>query len=322
MRTTTTNQLNDKVDKEQLKITHQIILTRFRHNFAAGKSFTSVITKGEDVPEPYLFFECYPNGDCEENKGTLCIKLHVYPEPRDVKMVYWIEGTEVRVENQQLAYSKSGISVTKVCTIEQITNSNIIVDNELKVMCEMTFTKPHVAVVPLAKKVETAVPMHALVKFNEPDFTVVVDDKEIMVHRNFISLISPVFRAMLEHDTIESKSNHVAILGFSFEVVKDVLDLCYGHRLKANTIDEIMQDLVFADMYCMSGVLESLSELLIAQLNTENFISIVKHAWTYSSDTLKKACCKFFKSDHVALALTQEFCGLDSEISLALLSSL
>uniref|UniRef100_A0A7E4ZXQ6 BTB domain-containing protein n=1 Tax=Panagrellus redivivus TaxID=6233 RepID=A0A7E4ZXQ6_PANRE len=279
----------------------------------------SVVSKEKSMPEPY-FFESYPNGDCKENEGSLCLKLHVYPRPLDVKMVYWIEGTEIRVETQQ--YNKSGTFVTKICTIEQLMNSNVIVNHELKIEFEIVFMKPHAAKMPLAKKGKTVAAVYALIKSNEPDFTIVVDKKVIMVHRNFISLISPVFRAMLEHDTIESRTNRVNISECSFKVVKDVIDFCYGRRLKADTIDEIMQDLVFADMYCMSGVLKCLSKLLIKQLNKENFISIVEHAWTYSSDTLKKACCKFFKSNHVALALTQEFCELDSEISLVLQSSL
>uniref|UniRef100_A0A7E4UUW2 BTB domain-containing protein n=1 Tax=Panagrellus redivivus TaxID=6233 RepID=A0A7E4UUW2_PANRE len=117
------------------------------------------------------------------------------------------------------------------------------------------------------------------------DFDVVVGKNRLQVHRSFLEIISPVFYAMLNLDTAESRSGEVKITDFDFDTVKAAIDYCYGREIK-----------ISVDVYIQ-------------------FLSaIVSYACDYSKDELLFKCCENFKKRLDELKETEKFSKLSPKL--------
>uniref|UniRef100_A0A7E5A277 BTB domain-containing protein n=1 Tax=Panagrellus redivivus TaxID=6233 RepID=A0A7E5A277_PANRE len=118
---------------------------------------------------------------------------------------------------------------------------------------------------------------------------------------------------MFTHDTKEKKTGTLTIVDCEYNVIKEVIDMSYGHPMKATTVNEVLELLTFADKYEISTVLEVLSDWLANHLTVETFGTIATYAWTYSNQHLKQECCSFYKK-HPHVALTAGFREIDSDV--------
>uniref|UniRef100_A0AC34FQF7 BTB domain-containing protein n=1 Tax=Panagrolaimus sp. ES5 TaxID=591445 RepID=A0AC34FQF7_9BILA len=83
------------------------------------------------------------------------------------------------------------------------------------------------------------------------DFTIVIGDKEIKVHKQVLIDVSPVFSGMLESGMKESIQNKMIITDFPFEIVETSINLCYNSNFPTSlfTIEDMLLLLKFADKY-------------------------------------------------------------------------
>uniref|UniRef100_A0A7E4VNH1 BTB domain-containing protein n=1 Tax=Panagrellus redivivus TaxID=6233 RepID=A0A7E4VNH1_PANRE len=150
------------------------------------------------------------------------------------------------------------------------------------------------------------------------DFRLV--DGDIKVHRGFLSVISPVFRAMFTHDSKEAKSGVIEVSDFKLTTVKNVINFCYGQDTGVSSSPDVIDMLHFADKYDIKAVVKKLEASLGASINKRNFYSIVQYAWDFDRDGLKTACGKFYRQN-VGVCLSPEFAQMSGSTQLGVIAA-
>uniref|UniRef100_A0A7E4WEC6 BTB domain-containing protein n=1 Tax=Panagrellus redivivus TaxID=6233 RepID=A0A7E4WEC6_PANRE len=150
------------------------------------------------------------------------------------------------------------------------------------------------------------------------DAKIVVGWEEIKVHRAFLSMVSPVFKAMFAHNTKESKDGIITIKDMDPNVVKESINLLYGHNVELKTIPQVIGILQFFEKYLIKGATERLESWISEKLNLADFAAVIRHAWNYSSENLQKRCRGFFRNNtHFALSEGYRQLSLDIVVSLS-----
>uniref|UniRef100_A0A7E4V8G6 BTB domain-containing protein n=1 Tax=Panagrellus redivivus TaxID=6233 RepID=A0A7E4V8G6_PANRE len=129
------------------------------------------------------------------------------------------------------------------------------------------------------------------------DAKVVVGDEENKIHRGFLSIVSPVFKAMFDHNTKESKDGIVNIKDMDATVVKDSINVLYGHQVELKTIPQAIGILEFFEKYLIKGATERLESWISEKLNFADFVTVINYAWGHSSEKLQKRCREFFRNN-------------------------
>uniref|UniRef100_A0A7E4ZW02 BTB domain-containing protein n=1 Tax=Panagrellus redivivus TaxID=6233 RepID=A0A7E4ZW02_PANRE len=264
--------------------------------------------------------DVYTNGGAEHDTGVIWINVYVEPNTVNATLSFSIIGSDIRQESKWRVQGKVNHHYHAYIGHDLIRNSSAIKDGIFTIRCDAAFTAAEFS--PNSNSaIETdarQLPLVGLTQDVDFDFTFFVGSQQKEVHRDYLSLISPVFRAMFKHDTKEARSGILTVDDFSFDVVTDVLDYCYGHPLKAVHMDEVMQCYIFADKYMISSVTKRLTLLMMAivedQLKLENFCSLVEFAWTYALQPLKEHCTGFYQQYAVDIVAKTKFAELDSKI--------
>ncbi|XP_011863894.1 PREDICTED: speckle-type POZ protein A-like [Vollenhovia emeryi] len=127
------------------------------------------------------------------------------------------------------------------------------------------------------------------------DVTLAVHDKEFRAHKVLLAAQSPVFSAMFEHDTEESKKNHVDIIDVDAKVLKEMLRFIYTGKVV--NLDVMANDLLAAaDKYELKRLKALCEEVLYNTLTCENVADILILADLYCSDQLKSKALDFMNS--------------------------
>uniref|UniRef100_A0A7E4UQC3 BTB domain-containing protein n=2 Tax=Panagrellus redivivus TaxID=6233 RepID=A0A7E4UQC3_PANRE len=158
------------------------------------------------------------------------------------------------------------------------------------------------------KQHDASVPrVYQLFRHESPDFELVVDSNRVPAHKNFLSLISPVFKAMLSSDIAESKPNEVKITDFSFDTVKAAIDFCYGRELEDLSLGTAVNILRFCHKYSITAAIEEIEKLSLFDLTTDSFCKIVRYAYDCRKIKLLDKCCEFFKGHQDGIKAKAEF---------------
>lgn len=104
------------------------------------------------------------------------------------------------------------------------------------------------------------------------DLTIIsADSKELHVHKVILSISSPVFEKMFEHDMTERKENKVDIEDFNHEVLYEMFRFLYCGKVEK--IHEIICDLLrAAEKYSILNLKELCEERMMKSLRKENAI--------------------------------------------------
>uniref|UniRef100_A0A7E4WB23 BTB domain-containing protein n=1 Tax=Panagrellus redivivus TaxID=6233 RepID=A0A7E4WB23_PANRE len=94
------------------------------------------------------------------------------------------------------------------------------------------------------------------------DFKIQCGNNFYEVHKDVLSKISPVFKAMIQNNVIESSSNKLEIKDFSFETVEIALNYCYERPLSDLSVALVIDVLYFANKYDMIASFVQLEGLL------------------------------------------------------------
>uniref|UniRef100_A0A7E4V9B2 BTB domain-containing protein n=1 Tax=Panagrellus redivivus TaxID=6233 RepID=A0A7E4V9B2_PANRE len=145
------------------------------------------------------------------------------------------------------------------------------------------------------------------------DARFVIGTETISVHRQFLCMISPVLKNYFTNDSIESQTGAINVTDFTVDVVKNVVDFCYGCDVGAKTIPEIVDMLRFADKYDIKCVTKKLEHFPFESLNLDNFCIVVRYAYDLELSELFENCCEFYGKNVSSLALSEGFIGLPWE---------
>uniref|UniRef100_A0A7E4W4E8 BTB domain-containing protein n=1 Tax=Panagrellus redivivus TaxID=6233 RepID=A0A7E4W4E8_PANRE len=151
------------------------------------------------------------------------------------------------------------------------------------------------------------------------DIEIVVGSERLSAHKSFLSLISPVFHAILSNDSIGIAQ--IEILEFDFTTVKAAIGVCYGHELKEQSLEIVISILRFCVKYFITAVIEEFERLPFSCLSTQNFCLIVHYAFDCNRDALLTECGTFFKEHMDKVKALEEFGQLPPTLIVDLLKS-
>jgi len=124
------------------------------------------------------------------------------------------------------------------------------------------------------------------------DVTVSCGDASFKCNKFMLAARSPVFKAMFQHDSKESKNNVVEIKDIESKVLEEMLH--YIHTGNAPNIKDLSKDLLAAaDFYQLDQLKTRCQELLSEALDVENALKMLILSDKYSAPKLRKDAVKF-----------------------------
>uniref|UniRef100_A0A7E4W961 BTB domain-containing protein n=1 Tax=Panagrellus redivivus TaxID=6233 RepID=A0A7E4W961_PANRE len=247
-------------------------------------------------------FYIYPAGANESFKGALYTLIWVTPK---VETVYnYSIGGPAALEHHY--YTCSGGWRPQRFESHQALKKRFV-NGKLTITCNAKF-KITVPLTPMAPRIYQYCD-------NVPkDFWIVVGEVRLDVHKNFLSLISPIFHSKFVPGTVESESGEIEITDFDLPTVKAAIDYCYGIEPIGVSVDTIVDILRFAEKYNIKSVTNQLEQQYLHFLSLDDFCAIVKYAWEYSRSDLKIACAKFYNQNKEKTTNLTKFFDLSSDI--------
>ncbi|XP_044004283.1 speckle-type POZ protein-like [Aphidius gifuensis] len=130
------------------------------------------------------------------------------------------------------------------------------------------------------------------------DVILEVDDEEIKAHKMMLSIKSPVFSAMFDHESMkESEDNRVIIEDFDADIVNQMLEYIYTEKPPSN-IDNCAHDLLGAAHKYQIDELFLMCEInIMAKMTAESVIDTLFVANLYDAEKLKNKAIEFIKQN-------------------------
>uniref|UniRef100_A0A7E4WAJ1 BTB domain-containing protein n=1 Tax=Panagrellus redivivus TaxID=6233 RepID=A0A7E4WAJ1_PANRE len=168
-----------------------------------------------------------------------------------------------------------------------------------------------------------ALPMvhEMLAKSYPSDSKIIIGPSEITIHRDFLSMISPVFKAMFGSDTKEAQTGIVEITDYTADTVNNALDYCYGRPFENKSAAEVTDMLRFYDKYDMQASIEKLEGWLESNISVNNFAPIAAYAWQYSQKSLQNACAQVFHIYSTDIICGSDFVNLEPDVIVAVIKA-
>ncbi|XP_077975359.1 kelch-like protein 28 isoform X2 [Styela clava] len=136
------------------------------------------------------------------------------------------------------------------------------------------------------------------------DFTIMVDGKEILTHRNVLSAGSDYFRAMLSHENVESSSGVVVMKHVQYSNLKTCIDYIYtGHVPTANR-EQLMHT---AHMLQLQDLCDKIAISFEKELSPQSFYSTKMIANTFNCASLVESCNKYASRNFQAIVCEDDF---------------
>ncbi|KAJ8669896.1 hypothetical protein QAD02_001155 [Eretmocerus hayati] len=151
------------------------------------------------------------------------------------------------------------------------------------------------------------------------DLTLVVGDKEFHVHKDILSLRSPVFSAMFEHDMQEKNKKILDIPDVEPEVMSEILRFIYAGKVESNKKLDV-ELLLAANKYGIQ-VLQDACEVAIAQnLNADNLNDVLTIVDLCVPNNLLEPVVSFMKSNSETLKKNEKLREIMTQLSSSLLA--
>uniref|UniRef100_A0A914QQ81 BTB domain-containing protein n=1 Tax=Panagrolaimus davidi TaxID=227884 RepID=A0A914QQ81_9BILA len=156
----------------------------------------------------------------------------------------------------------------------------------------------------------------------DKDFTIVVEKKEIKVHKLVLQTKSNVFRAMFNSKMKESIENKMEIKDFSFDVVEAGIKMIYSCNFETSlSMNDLMKLLQFFDKYNISSLKDKVESQLITQISATNVCRLTNASILSNSLKLKNECIEFIMVAMASKTPISEIEILDKDIALKILQN-
>ncbi|XP_055347354.1 speckle-type POZ protein-like [Paramacrobiotus metropolitanus] len=127
------------------------------------------------------------------------------------------------------------------------------------------------------------------------------DGREFRVHRFLLAAHSPVFLAMLTHDSQEKQQSHCEVTDLDGECVEILVDYLYGCETNKLNADNVEKALIMADKYQIMD-LRSVCEGMIAEsVTVENAVDRLIMARQRGLDVLKDTALRIMAQNKLVV---------------------
>ncbi|KAH7433559.1 hypothetical protein KP509_07G074900 [Ceratopteris richardii] len=117
-----------------------------------------------------------------------------------------------------------------------------------------------------------------------------VDGSKIRAHRAVLMSRSTVFKAMLESNMQESRTNSIKIMDFTYEVLKLFIHYLYTAEIYPESLEECAVDLLaLAEKYNVKQLKSVCERHMISKLNFRNALYNFEYASIHGAKALKQA---------------------------------
>jgi len=131
------------------------------------------------------------------------------------------------------------------------------------------------------------------------DVLVCVEQHKFKCHKALLSARSVIFKNMLAHDALESRTNTIDIKHIPVEAVGDMLKFIYSGKLPVHTKSDNIDLLHAADMYQLDELKEACVDILVNSLDVSTCITtliladrFIPHVVSVREDIIKFMKCK------------------------------
>ena len=136
--------------------------------------------------------------------------------------------------------------------------------------------------------------------------------KKFEAHKAILSIRSPVFRRMFQHEMREKATNRVEIKDTEDNVLHEMLTFIYTGKaprvVSMTDTPEFMQGLFcIAEKYELCRLKEMCADVMCKHLSSSNAVNTLLLADKYSSHALRKACIDFIVGHASQVMATQEW---------------
>lgn len=300
----------------------QIRVKKFSYRWTISNfSFCLEGNLGKDIKSPTFspgandkqkwFMKLYLNGIDEESRGYLSVFLGLLSSPKSpvwAKLQFGIintKGEESRIMNSQRVVrfdQNEGWGITKFMFRDFLLSTPCLLlpDDKLTLCCEVSVVQDYITISEQNMQLGIDMPRCTLVDelgelWENSHFTdccLVVAGQEFRAHKAILAARSPVFRAMFEHDTEESRKNCIEIHDLEPEVFKAMMGFIYtGKEPDLNSIADAV--LAAADKYGLERLKVMCQRALFRELSVENAAHTLFLADLHSAVQLKTRAIDF-----------------------------
>lgn len=214
------------------------------------------------------------------------------------------EGPSVEVQYELRLRWKDSDFVAASTLNSQIFNDNEYGDARLlpikqfhnKAIVECTITSPGEGVCHMSEELMASIRAQYQAELFT-DFTLLVNDYAIRVHRWVLASCSPVFKAMMLSGMQESRFNEAVISDISVDAVRCFLSVVYMAKNHVYSLKVKLEVLLMADKYDAKLVTETMINEISAAVNSENCLEVLEKAEMISCTELKETTTRYIRAN-------------------------
>ena len=263
----------------------------------------------------------YPNADLDDkNKGYIGVYLtKVNSTDSAIKadiVAHFVDKNGCKVKTSELkpTFKKEAdytYGFPKFMSQSDLKSStNILHDDTLTIMCEITIKEAGVNVLSNDNSSNTILASASAEKYMEDmwrvcdgggkfsDVTIVCedDDREFHCHKVILAGRSPVFETMFSVEMKEKTDNQVIIKDMDADTLHEMLRYIYG-RKDLNLVENATDLLVAAEKYDLKELKQICEDHLCLTLNVDNVVDRLILADLHCASNLRSLALRFFKEN-------------------------
>ncbi|XP_038959269.1 TD and POZ domain-containing protein 2-like [Rattus norvegicus] len=277
------------------------------------ENITSPVFSLEGNEEVQWCLRIFPNGVDEESKDYLSVSLRLHSCPKSpvlAKVQFWIinaqgEKHQIKEIPNILSFSpKQQWGLRKFILRDFLLSLRhwLLPEDQLILCCKVSIVGP-----------SFSTPGHNMTPTNKDprqmladdigelwknslftDCSLVVAGQEFRAHKAILAARSPVFRAMFEHEMLESLTNRVEIHDIHLQVFKEMMAFIYTGKAPHLHSHSMATDLLAAaEMYDLQDLKVMCEDSLCRNLSVKNAVPTLILADLHSTEHLKTRVMDF-----------------------------
>lgn len=146
-----------------------------------------------------------------------------------------------------------------------------------------------------------------LLNGNVSDIILKVEGQEFKAHKCILAARSPVFLAMMVHETKEKNTGVVDIEDVYPETLSDFLSYLYTGSTGSVTSQNVVKLYTAADKYQVYELKKVCIDYMLKNICIDNFCDILTLALRHVEKDLTDACTQFFIKNSLSIVLTSKW---------------